>query len=278
MNMARQIRTVQSVSIDDIFVSANRRAVNAEAVGRLAQSIDSIGLQHPISIRFVENYHDPDQGNVGGAYLLVAGRHRLEAHKRLGRDVIDCVLEDWGSDRARMWEIAENLHRAELTALERSEHIAEWVRLAEKPSQVETVSKGGRGKESGVRAASRELGIEKMDAHRSVKVAALSPEAKAVAVETGLDDNQSVLIAAKKSGDDVVFLRTEHARREAEKRRKETVKLNSDTDRVISLTESEQFAEWIMARTDLAELSTIISWLEGTKPKDVIAALRRKAA
>jgi hypothetical protein len=33
-----------------------------------------------------------------------------------------------------------------------------------------------------------------------------------------------------------------------------------------------------MARTDLNELPTIISWLEGTKPRDVIAALRREAA
>jgi hypothetical protein len=61
-------------------------------------------------------------------------------------------------------DIAENLHRADLTVLERSEHVAEWVRLCDKrnkPSQVETVSiKGGRGKEGGatcteIRQASR---------------------------------------------------------------------------------------------------------------------------
>jgi hypothetical protein len=32
---------------------------------------------------------------------------------------------------SRLWEIAENLHRAELSTLERSDQIAEWVRLAE---------------------------------------------------------------------------------------------------------------------------------------------------
>jgi hypothetical protein len=42
--------------------------------------------------------------------------------------------------------------------------------------------------------------------------------------------------------------------------------------------EAEQFAEWLLARTDLNELPTIISWLQGTKPNDVIAALRREAA
>lgn len=85
-----------------------------------------------------------------------------------------------------MMEIAENLDRAELTRLERDEHVAEWIRLAEKQDEVLTqhVSKpkGGRP-EGGVRAASRELGINREDARRAAKVAALSDEAKAVAKE-----------------------------------------------------------------------------------------------
>jgi hypothetical protein len=34
----------------------------------------------------------------------------------------------WAADR--LWEIAENLHLADLTVLGRAAHIAEWVRLA----------------------------------------------------------------------------------------------------------------------------------------------------
>lgn len=100
---------------------------------------------------------------------------------------------------------AKILARAELTALERDEHVAEWIRLAEdrakknkgeKLSQLATVSKGGRGNKEGVRAASRELGIDKDAAHRAVKVASLSPEAKDAAREAGLDDNRSALLKA----------------------------------------------------------------------------------
>jgi hypothetical protein len=41
------------------------------------------------------------------------------------------VREETGSELdARLWKIAENLDRAELTVLERSEHVAEWVRPA----------------------------------------------------------------------------------------------------------------------------------------------------
>lgn len=104
---------------------------------------------------------------------------------------------------ARLWEISENLHRAELTALERDEHVAEWIRLANEKTKLDGVSsqvgtklskrgRTGEGRpESGVRAASRELGIDKDDAHRAVKVAGLSDAAKKEARKVGLDDNWS---------------------------------------------------------------------------------------
>ncbi|WP_428030036.1 hypothetical protein [Ancylobacter sp.] len=111
-----------------------------------------------------------------------------------GSEPGDCPREAGQPGR----KIAENLHRAELTALERDEQVALWVKLnAERQSaQSEPIeSKRGDGKghrpESGVRAAARELGIEKEDARRATKVASLSDEAKEAAREAGLDDNRS---------------------------------------------------------------------------------------
>jgi ParB family chromosome partitioning protein len=84
------------------------------------------------------------------------------------------------------------MHRAELTVLERDEQIVEWIRLteeADKLSQIATVSekpKGGRGKSAGVRKAAKELGIDKDDAHRAVKVASLTEEAKETAREVAM--------------------------------------------------------------------------------------------
>ncbi|ACI98702.1 hypothetical protein [Rhodospirillum centenum] len=82
---------------------------------------------------------------------------------------------------ARLWEIAENLHRAELTVQERAEHIAEWVRLtADKGAQV--APPGGRQPhDKGIKAAVRELGIDRTEAQRAVKIAAISDEAKQAA-------------------------------------------------------------------------------------------------
>ena len=52
---------------------------------------------------------------------------------------------------------------------------------------------GGRP-QSGVRAAARELGVDRNEARRAVRIASIAPEAREAAREAGLDDNQSVLL------------------------------------------------------------------------------------
>ena len=180
----------ETLFLSNITVPAHRaRGLNADAVNRLAESIKKIGLQTPISVRF-----DEPRGDV----VLVAGLHRLEAARQLGWDAIEAVYTEGSADDARMWEIAENLHRADLTALERDEHVAEWISLAERvSSQAATKPQGGRP-ESGARKAARELGIDKDDAHRAAKVAGLEPEAKQAARDAGLADNRTALLHAAK--------------------------------------------------------------------------------
>lgn len=251
------------------------RPLVSERVEAIKSSIARVGQLNPIHVRRCTRTDGPKKID---AYEIIAGGHRFEAMWQLNRETISAVVLDEDSVQQRLVEIAENLHRAELTALERSEQIAEWVELTGSSLSQLATNSAREGRPGVISAASRELGIGKDEAHRAVKVASLSPEAKEEAIKTGLDDKQSVLLAAAKADDDVIFLRQEHARREAEKARKEAEKLNKDTDRVIALTEAEQFAGWLMERTDLSEMPTIISWLEGTKAKDVIAAMRRAAA
>lgn len=260
---------VQMCPTGGVVIPADRirKGINETAVSGLMESISKIGLRTPITV----TVSDED-----GSATLVAGAHRLEAVKRLGWPEIPAIcVQGWSEDEARMWEISENLSRAELTALERDEHVAEWIKLAEKPRQADAVSKGGRGNESGVRKAARDLGLSEPDARRATKVAGLSDEAKQAARQAGLDNNRSALLAAatvkSKGGSDVGYLRQEAERREAERR-------NNTANRVVQMSAAEDFAQWILARTDLSELPTIISWLQGTSAKDVIASMRRMAA
>ena len=133
-----------------IEVPEGRRLIDEKAMPGLMGSIAQVGVRQPITLTF----NDDQTG-----YVLVVGAHRLEACTRLGMSRIRGVLQTtWTPDETRMWEITENLHRAELTALDRDEQIAEWAALVErrKGGQVAHLSKGGRGNESGAALASRE--------------------------------------------------------------------------------------------------------------------------
>ncbi len=223
------------IAVDEIYVPGDRRALQPDKVADLEQSMKVLGLLSPVGVRWVrEEVILPNTLTVKGAYHLVYGLHRLTAARQLGWKEIPCqiffssaaAVEDphalgmQGSDRqALMVEIAENLHRAELTALERSEHIAAWIKLIEEdplgPSEAEEASgeldKRGSGRPKGGRsAAARRIGISEADARRSERIAALPDKAKAEAKGLGLDNNQVALLKATRAGDPVNALR-DHA-------------------------------------------------------------------
>jgi hypothetical protein len=102
----------ESLEPDGILIRDRMRAeINEDAVSRLMASIKEIGLQTPPTVRW-----------MGDEPVLIAGRHRVEACKRLGIPLIECIVHEGDERTSRMWEIAENLHRADLTALERDGH------------------------------------------------------------------------------------------------------------------------------------------------------------
>lgn len=177
---------VMNLSLDEVVVPPGRRPLDGKGVKRLAESIKQVGLRHPITVR-----------SVGGKFHLVAGQHRLEAVRSLGEDYISAEIAKISDLDARLWEIAENLHRADLTKLQRDEQVDEWKKLVEERNSRQSVGKPGRP-ESGAALASRELGIDERDAQRASKVAGLTDEAKEAARETGLDDNRSALLEAAK--------------------------------------------------------------------------------
>jgi len=182
----------QPVEISRIIVSDRKRDLDEAGVARLHESISQIGLLTPITLR-----------QISDRLELVAGAHRLEAVKRSGEKFIEAVIiKNWTNDEARRWEISENLHRADLTEIQRAEWIAEWISLTERVSaQVAPKPQGGRP-EGGIRAAARELGIERTQAQRAIKVAGLTAEAKKAAKEAGLDKNQRALVAASRAEPD----------------------------------------------------------------------------
>jgi ParB family chromosome partitioning protein len=254
-----------------ITVPANRREIEAKSVEALAESMAKIGLLTPITIR----------ANRDGELVLVAGGHRLAAALKLGWKEIDCIEFDGDEIDAELWEIAENLHRADLTVLQRSEQIARWLDLVEiKGAQVGHPG-GEQPLDKGISKLARQTGKSRQDIQRKRKIGGLADKAKDAARANGLDNNQSVLEGAASKPDEasqVAYLQAEADRRAAEQARREAERHNRNQNRVIELTEAERFAEWLMERCDDSDVPMLVSWLEGVKPREVIAALRRQAA
>jgi ParB-like chromosome segregation protein Spo0J len=202
-------REIDSIRVEFIESLPGRRQVDANTVARLVESIKRIGLRTPLSVRMVDNFVTADGEVIDGQPVLVTGAHRLEAVRKLGWEKVECfVLTSETDAQARLWEISENLHRAELSSLERDENVAEWIRITEEQSRVSGQSapklsnRGRKGEgrpESGIRSAARDLGVESTDAKRAVKVASLTPEAKAAARELKLDDNRTALLMAARA-------------------------------------------------------------------------------
>ncbi len=111
----------------EVVDAGNRlRSADPEKVAALAESIAAIGLQQPISV------WSPDDDTLD----LVAGLHRLEAVRKLFADTqdskweeIDCIFVDMNDLDRQLWEIDENLCRADLTDLQRAQHTAKRAKV-----------------------------------------------------------------------------------------------------------------------------------------------------
>lgn len=204
----------EPVLIDRIqVVDRIRSNLREETVTQIMESIPRVGgLLHPIAIRFVDGFAIEDD-IIDGVPVLVAGRHRLEAMKRLGSTHIDCLIFET-ERQARRWEISENLHRSDLDRQQRSEHESEWVKMEDDEAddlilghgvrELKSTKnpKGAGAPESGIAKAARELPIpgrtdeaKRKHLSRSILIAEkTTPEAKAAAREAGLSNSTTALV------------------------------------------------------------------------------------
>jgi ParB/RepB/Spo0J family partition protein len=136
------------IRLDDIAIPADRmRALRPEVVDEIAESFgQQQGQLQAIVVR--------RKPRGGHGYILVSGRHRIEAARKRGWPTIRAdVLDGLNADAALLAEIDENLIRADLSPAERAMHQAERKRLYEKLHPETKHGAVGRG-----RKKSRQLG------------------------------------------------------------------------------------------------------------------------
>lgn len=149
------------VFVDSVIVGQRHRALDPTRVEALAESMDALGLQQPISV-----YMDGEDG-----VHLIAGLHRLEAARALRWEQVDASFIKMSPVRREMWEIAENLFRVDLSKDQRDAHIRRYAELIEqaaneaiandKVQQTAALSKPktGRGNKGTARKVAEETGL-----------------------------------------------------------------------------------------------------------------------
>ena len=84
-----------------------RAVFDEEALAELVYSIKEIGLLQPVVVR-----------RAGSSFELVAGERRLRACREAGMTTIPAIIRDTEDDALLRDALLENLHRADLNALE----------------------------------------------------------------------------------------------------------------------------------------------------------------
>ncbi|MDR5655494.1 ParB/RepB/Spo0J family partition protein [Ruixingdingia sedimenti] len=117
---------LHEIPLASIEVGSDRaRSLEPAWAEALAALIDAQGLLHPVIVRPVEGQFR--------RYRLVAGLHRVEAFRLLGRETIPALLSSAASDdEARLEEVMENLGRYDLTALDRCHHLYDLKQVHER--------------------------------------------------------------------------------------------------------------------------------------------------
>jgi hypothetical protein len=150
---------IEEIFLDKIKVGARRRALNQAKVDAIADSIQLMGLQTPIMVFETDN----------GDFELIVGRHRHAAAKSLNWAKIICHIVQMDDLSRQLWEIDENLCRAELNELERGEHLAARKKIYEQlyPETRNVNERGGPGRGNKTTAESAPVSFTRDAASRT---------------------------------------------------------------------------------------------------------------
>jgi hypothetical protein len=132
---SRRPSNITSIMVNAITVGEERkRAVSIDKVASIRESIRELGLLQPIGVR---------RRGPGKPFLLIYGYHRFLAKQQLmeddpTQDVIAAAIypEDMPDWACELNELAENLHRSELTPKERDAHTALYAGLLKEHGSV----------------------------------------------------------------------------------------------------------------------------------------------
>ena len=255
-------REIEPTRIEFIVVGDRLRSVPEDKARALAKSMDEIGLQTPITVRVVDGMVVNGEELVS-ALVLVAGATRLRAAQILEWEYIDCFEIEDDELHARLWEVDENLMRAELSPAEEAGHLTERKRVWQEIEKAEkeaadlsdptwatlsgSTNSGGRGHTGFATDTAEATSKSKTSINRAVtRGENVAPEVLANMTGTKLDTGTYLDTLGKLSEDQ----QRKKVDRDLEDLKEQRVVNDSDTTRARQKTNKDA------AFADLAEILT----------------------
>lgn len=186
--------------LDQILVGQRLRDIDDDHALVIGMSMQEHGQQTPITVR--------STNAAERAYTLVAGGHRYRGAELIGQDEIDVLVVKADGVAAQLLEIAENLHRNELSVLDRAVFAQKYRELFEQEHG--EIRRGGDRKskdhvdplvtgESFAQHVADRLGISQASAKRLDQIARnLHSSLRSAIRGTSIADNQSALLKLSK--------------------------------------------------------------------------------
>ncbi|WP_336947355.1 ParB N-terminal domain-containing protein [Asaia sp. HN010] len=167
---------VEQIPLSQIEFGDRLRTVDSAWVELLAASMKERGQDTPLWVRKIGR---------SDKYALIAGGHRFEALRLIGKETADCTIRKVSETEAELLEIDENLIRRELTPLDRATFLARRKAVYE-ALHPETKAGGDRKSDQSAElcglipafseATAEKLGLSRRTVETAVQLHGLIPE------------------------------------------------------------------------------------------------------
>lgn len=190
----------KQLSLSQILIGNRQRPIDRDYAAVIGASMKEHGQLQPIVVRATPAAERP--------YTLVIGGHRCTGAEIHEIEMLDAIVVKANSADAQMLELAENLHRRDLSALDRAYFVQAYRDLWE--SKYGEVRRGGdqriklilwsdEGASGFTKAVADKLGLSAPSAKRLGFISSkLHPDLRASLQSTPAADNQSQLLALAK--------------------------------------------------------------------------------
>jgi ParB family chromosome partitioning protein len=185
---------VEPLKVVDIPVAVllpvvEQTRVRGEIVDTLVESFTAVGQIQPVSV---------SRDCQDGGYKLHGGAHRVLAADKVGWSTIQALVFEREPEDLELIEIAENLHRKNLSVLESARQHKRWLDVVRQRGVQHAQPGGAQPHDKGYSKAARLFDETREGMRRSESIASIPDEVVSHIMRHELDNNQKVLLEIAK--------------------------------------------------------------------------------